>query len=77
MLAARIDGRPAFVAAASEEAVALGVNSGALARAMATTAGGGGGGRPELAMAGGTDASQIPAALQAGRAYVANAVALT
>ncbi len=77
VLAARIDGRPAFVAAASEEAVALGVNSGALARAMATTAGGGGGGRPELAMAGGRDASLIPAALQAGRAYVANAVALT
>lgn len=77
VLAATIEGRPAFVAAASDEAVALGVNSGALARAMAKTAGGGGGGRPELAMAGGRDASRIPAALQAGRAYVANAVAAT
>ena len=75
VLAAEIDGRPAFVAAASDEAVAAGVNAGELARAMARTAGGGGGGRPELAMAGGKDPAQIPAALEAGRAYVAEAVA--
>ena len=41
VLAAEIDGRPAFVAAASDEAVAAGVNAGELARAMARTAGGG------------------------------------
>ena len=76
VLAATIDGRPAFVAAASDEAVSTGVNAGALARAMAQTAGGGGGGRPELAMAGGKDASRIPAALEAGRAYVADLVAV-
>ena len=77
VLAATIEGRPAFVAAASDEAVALGVNAGALARAMATTAGGGGGGRPGLAMAGGNDPSRIPAALDAGRAYVADVVSAT
>ena len=77
VLAATIEGRPAFVAAASDEAVALGVNAGALARAMATTAGGGGGGRPGLAMAGGNDPSRIPAALDAGRAYVAAVVGAT
>ena len=77
VLAATIEGRPAFVAAASDEAVALGVNAGALARAMATTAGGGGGGRPGLAMAGGNDPSRIPAALDAGRAYVADVVGAT
>ena len=77
VLAATINGRPAFVASASDDAVALGVNAGALARAMAAKAGGGGGGRPELAMAGGRDASRIPAALEAGRAYVADTVALT
>jgi alanyl-tRNA synthetase len=71
VLAATIEGRPAFVAAASDESVAAGVNAGALARAMATTAGGGGGGRPELAMAGGRDPARIPDALEAGRAYVA------
>ena len=76
VLAATIDGRPAFVAAASDEAVALGVNAGALARAMATTAGGGGGGRPELAMAGGKDPSRIGAALAAGRAYVDDVAAV-
>ena len=77
VLAATIEGRPAFVAAASDEAVALGVNAGALAQAMATTAGGGGGGRPGLAMAGGNDPSRIPAALDAGRAYVADVVGAT
>ena len=77
VLAATIEGRPAFVAAASDEAVALGVNAGTLARAMATTAGGGGGGRPGLAMAGGNDPSRIPAALDAGRAYVADVVSAT
>ena len=77
VLAATIEGRPAFVAAASDEAVALGMNAGALARAMATTAGGGGGGRPGLAMAGGKDPSRIPAALDAGRAYVADLVGAT
>ncbi len=77
VLAATIEGRPAFVAAASDEAVALGMNAGALARAMATTAGGGGGGRPGLAMAGGKDPSRIPAALDAGRAYVADVVGVT
>lgn len=76
VLAAEIDGRPAFVAAASDEAVSAGVNAGELARAMATMAGGGGGGRPELAMAGGKDPARIPAALEAGRAYVADAVAV-
>ena len=76
VLAATIDGRPAFVAAASDEAVTAGVNAGALARAMAQTAGGGGGGRPELAMAGGTDPSRIPAALEAGHSYLADLVAV-
>ena len=77
VLAATIDGRPAFVAAASDEAVALGVDAGALARAMAKTAGGGGGGRPELAMAGGNDPARIPAALEAGRASVAESAGVT
>ena len=76
VLAATIEGRPAFVAAASAEAVAVGINAGALVRAMAKTAGGGGGGRPELAMAGGRDPARIPAALEAGRAYLADLVAV-
>ncbi len=75
VLAATIDGRPAFVAAASDEAVAAGANAGTLARAMAHAAGGGGGGRPGLAMAGGKDPSRIPAALEAARACVIDSVA--
>jgi len=63
VLAATIDGRPAFLAAASPELVERGVHAGNLIREVAKVAGGGGGGRPDIAQAGAKDAAQIDAAL--------------
>ena len=70
LLAATVDDRPSFVAAASESAIGFGVNSGELARTVAEVTGGGGGGRPELAMAGGTDATRLSDAFEAGKDYL-------
>ena len=67
VLAASIDGRPAFLAAASPELVEKGVHAGNLIRDVAKVAGGGGGGRPDLAQAGAKDAGLIDAALGEGR----------
>jgi alanyl-tRNA synthetase len=67
VLAADIDGRPAFLAAASPELVDRGVHAGNLIREIAKVAGGGGGGRPDIAQAGAKDASKIDAALAEGR----------
>ena len=71
LLATSVAAKPAFVAAASTQAVDAGVHAGDLARTVAKVTGGGGGGRPELAMSGGTDAAKIAEALDAGRRYVA------
>ncbi|MCY4111563.1 MAG: alanine--tRNA ligase, partial [Chloroflexi bacterium] len=71
LLATSVTAKPAFVAAASAQAVDAGVHAGDLARTVAKLTGGSGGGRPELAMSGGTDAAKIDEALDAGRSYVA------
>ncbi len=71
LLATSVAAKPAFVAAASAQAVAAGVHAGDLARTVAKLTGGGGGGRPELAMSGGRDAAKIDEALDAGRSYLA------
>lgn len=60
-------GQPALLAAATDEAVAAGFNSGDVIKKIAPMVGGGGGGRPQMAQAGGKDASGIPAALEAAR----------
>jgi len=67
ILGASIDGRPAFLAAATPDLVASGVHAGNIIREVAKVAGGGGGGRPDLAQAGAKDASRIDAALEEGR----------
>jgi alanyl-tRNA synthetase len=66
LLAAEIEGRPAFLAMSTPD-VAQRVPAGEIVRAASQAAGGGGGGRPELAQGGGTDPSKIDAALLAGR----------
>ena len=66
LLAASIDGRPAFLAAATPDLVERGVHAGNLIREVAKVAGGGGGGRADLAQAGAKDASKIDAALAEG-----------
>jgi alanyl-tRNA synthetase len=67
ILAANIEGKPAFLAAASPELVEKGVHAGNLIREVAKVAGGGGGGRPDIAQAGAKDAGMIDAALGEGR----------
>ena len=60
-------GQPALLAAATDEAVAAGFKSGDVIKKIAPMVAGGGGGRPQMAQAGGKDASGIPAALEAAR----------
>ncbi|MGI9188095.1 MAG: DHHA1 domain-containing protein, partial [Gaiellales bacterium] len=63
-------GKVALICAATPEAVAAGADAGAVMKAAAPLVGGGGGGKPNLARAGGKDASGIPAALEAGLAVL-------
>ena len=64
-------GKVALICAATPEAVAAGADAGAVMKVAAPLVGGGGGGKPNLARAGGKDASGIPAALEAGLAALA------
>ncbi len=59
-----IDGKPAFVAVASKDAIARGLTADALVREVARLAGGGGGGRPDMATGGGKDAASLNKALK-------------
>ena len=67
VLAANIDGRPAFLVAATQDLVSRGLHAGNLIREIAAVAGGKGGGRPDLAQGGGTDAGRVPEALETAR----------
>jgi len=69
-LAADIDGKPNFIAAATDDVVERGLRADTVVKLAAGIAGGGGGGRPQLAQAGGRDASKIDEALAAARAAV-------
>lgn len=66
VLGAAIDGRPAFLVAATADLVQKGVHAGNIVREVAKAAGGGGGGRPDLAQAGARDAGRLDAALEEG-----------
>jgi alanyl-tRNA synthetase len=68
VLAALVEDRPQFLAMVTDDLVGHGIRADVLVRAAATVAGGGGGGRPQLAQAGGRDASKLDAALEAARA---------
>ena len=68
VLAGGADGKPSLLVAASRDLAAEGFDSGAIVRETAPIIGGGGGGRPDLAQAGGRDASRLEEALrEAGR----------
>ncbi|MGL4375329.1 MAG: DHHA1 domain-containing protein, partial [Microcoleaceae cyanobacterium] len=56
-----------LVAAFSPEVVKKGLQAGKLVGAIAKICGGGGGGRPNLAQAGGRDASKLKEALESAR----------
>ncbi|MEA4883451.1 MAG: alanine--tRNA ligase [Clostridia bacterium] len=66
LLGAASGDKVSFVATVSRDLVARGFNAGAIVREAARAAGGGGGGRPDMAQAGGRDASRIKEALAAG-----------
>ncbi len=57
------DGRPLLVAAVTKDLIDRGLHAGNIIREVAKVVGGGGGGRPNLAQAGGKDASKLPEAL--------------
>ncbi|MDO5015966.1 MAG: alanine--tRNA ligase [Eubacteriales bacterium] len=65
LLASPSDGKVIWLAMASQSAVDKGLNAGKIIRNAAKITGGGGGGRPDMAQAGGKDASKIKAALEA------------
>ena len=60
-----------LLVSAADEAVKAGAHAGNIVKAVAGIVGGGGGGRPNMARAGGKDASKLDEALAAGRDEVA------
>ncbi len=60
------EGRISFAAAATKKAVEKGIHSGKIIGQVAKVTGGGGGGRPDMAQAGGKDASKLKEALEKG-----------
>ena len=62
-LASDNDGKVALLSMATDLAVKKGAHAGNLIKAVASIVGGGGGGRPQMAQAGGKDASKIPDAI--------------
>ena len=70
VLASVTDGKPALIAAITEDLVKRGLNAGELVKFVAAPLGGGGGGRPTLAQAGGKDASKLEAALASVAGWV-------
>jgi alanyl-tRNA synthetase len=70
VLASVVDERPLLIAAVTDDLVKRGLHAGELVKFAAAPLGGGGGGRPNLAQAGGKDASQLPQALSSVRQWV-------
>ena len=66
ILASAAGGKVNLLVMASDDAVAAGIHAGNIVKKIAPMVGGGGGGRPNMAQAGGKDASGIDAALVAG-----------
>lgn len=74
VLASPNDGKVALIAMATDEAVKLGIHSGNIIKAIAPILGGGGGGKPQMAQAGGKDASKIEEALTNAKEIIANQI---
>jgi len=64
-LGSLVNGRPLLVVGATQDLIARGIHAGKIASLAARRMGGGGGGRPNMAEAGGKDASRLPEALAA------------
>jgi len=63
LAAGQDDGKVTLVAGLTKDLIAKGASAGKWVGAVAPVVGGGGGGKPDMAQAGGKDASQLPAAL--------------
>lgn len=59
-----------FVVMCSDNAIKAGANAGQIVKAAATVCGGGGGGRPNMAQAGGKDASKICEAIETAKTTI-------
>jgi alanyl-tRNA synthetase len=70
VLATIHDGKPSFLAMVTSDLVAAGFHAGDIINRVAEVAGGGGGGKPDMAQAGGRDASKIDDALKLVRSLV-------
>lgn len=70
LLIAADDKKVVFVAGAGKDAVAKGANAGQIVKMAANVCGGNGGGKPDLAQAGGKDASKVDEAIELVRSYV-------
>ncbi|HEY0563437.1 MAG TPA: alanine--tRNA ligase [Methylophilus sp.] len=71
VLASVNDGKVSLAAGVTADLIAK-VKAGDLVNHVASQVGGKGGGKPDMAMAGGTDANQLPQALASVQAWVAN-----
>ncbi len=67
-----VDERPAMIAAVTDDLVKKGLSAGELIKQVAQVVGGSGGGRPNLAQAGGKDASKLSEALSLVEPIVKN-----
>lgn len=71
VLGAAMDGKVNFVVAVPQELVKRGFHAGKLVKEVAAVCGGGGGGRPDMAQAGGKDASKLNEALAKAEELIA------
>ena len=65
VLGAIMEGNPRFLAMVTPDLVKQGLHAGKIIKQVAQVTGGSGGGKPEMAQAGGKDASRIDQALKA------------
>jgi alanyl-tRNA synthetase len=70
VLASSVDGKPVIIGAVTDDLVKRGLHAGDLVKRVALVVGGGGGGRPNLAQAGGKDASKLSEALDQVPGYI-------
>ncbi len=70
LLGSANDGKPLLIAAMTDDLIKKGLKAGDLIKHVVPHIEGRGGGKPDLAQAGGTKVEGIPAALEAGRAWI-------
>jgi alanyl-tRNA synthetase len=75
VLGSIFENRPHFVASVTDDLVKRGLDAGKIVKAVARVVGGGGGGKPNLAQAGGKDASRLGEALAQVRGAVETSLA--